>query len=33
MTNIPTRKTALVIGATGGIGGAVAKALIAHGWP
>jgi nucleoside-diphosphate-sugar epimerase len=25
-------KTALVIGATGGIGGAVAKALLAHGW-
>jgi nucleoside-diphosphate-sugar epimerase len=26
------RRTALVIGATGGIGGAVAQALIAHGW-
>ena len=26
------RRTALVIGATGGIGGAVAHALIAHGW-
>lgn len=25
-------KTALVIGATGGIGGATAKALVAHGW-
>lgn len=25
-------KTVLVIGATGGIGGAVAKALVAHGW-
>jgi uncharacterized protein YbjT (DUF2867 family) len=25
-------KTALVIGATGGIGGAVALALVAHGW-
>lgn len=29
---IPTSKTALVIGATGGIGGAVARALLAHGW-
>lgn len=27
-----TKKTALVIGATGGIGGAVAEALLAHGW-
>ena len=30
--NIHTRKTALVIGATGGVGGAVARALLAHGW-
>jgi nucleoside-diphosphate-sugar epimerase len=27
-----TRKLALVIGATGGVGGATAKALLAHGW-
>ena len=31
MTN-PLNKTALVIGATGNIGGAVALALVAHGW-
>ena len=28
----PNRKLALVVGATGGIGGEVAHALIAHGW-
>jgi len=32
MTQTSKPKTALVIGATGGIGKAVAKALIAHGW-
>lgn len=31
-SNDRPRRTALVIGATGGIGGAVAHALIAHGW-
>ncbi len=32
MTTDPDPKTALVIGATGGVGGAVARTLIAHGW-
>jgi nucleoside-diphosphate-sugar epimerase len=32
LSNGDTRRTALVIGATGGIGGEVAKALIARGW-
>jgi nucleoside-diphosphate-sugar epimerase len=31
-SNTHTQKTALVIGATGGVGGAAAKALLAHGW-
>jgi nucleoside-diphosphate-sugar epimerase len=31
-SNIHSQKTALVIGATGGVGGAAAKALLAHGW-
>ncbi len=28
----PTQKTALVLGATGGVGGAIAERLTAHGW-
>ena len=31
-TTSKTSRTALVIGATGGVGSEVAKALIAHGW-
>ena len=31
-TNTPAGKTALVLGATGGIGGAVAAVLLSRGW-
>ncbi|WP_319499240.1 NAD(P)H-binding protein [uncultured Cohaesibacter sp.] len=32
MSKSDEQKTALVLGATGGVGGAVARALLAHGW-